>query len=333
VGQTEFPERRIELPLEQCEALQSTDPDEIKERMAERLCPHELEIIERGARLDARFHFAQFGSMGLMFVRYGAAVRVRPDVTGFVAVQLHLTGNGKVTCGAQQIWAHRERAMVANYDEPLEMWLSADTMLLLVRLEHQTLVEQAAQRVGEALPLRFELGMDCAGGYPRMWVELLTSLVRRRGRLEMISANLLAAPPVEEFLVANLLTASRNNYNPLLAAAPGRLASSKLVCEATQLIDADPREPRTVSEIARRVGTDLFTLDGAFQHCRGTTVQDYLRQARLKGAFRELRQTDPAATTVEQVAWGWGFVETSEFTARYSAEFGETPHVTLSRGT
>lgn len=328
---SEFPERRRELPLERCEAFRSNDPDEIKERMAAKLCDHELEVTERGARLDARFHFAQFGSIGFMFVRYGAPVRVKPDVTGFVAVQLHLTGDGKVACGPQQIYAHPERGMVANHDESLEMWLSADTTLLLVRFEQQELVAKAAERVGEYLPLRFELDLDYAGGYPRLWVDLLTRLVRRRGRLGAVSANPLVAPLIEEFLVTNLLKAARSSYSPLLAVAPGRLASSRLVCEATQMIDADPRAPHTTSEIASRVGTDASTLDGAFRCCRGTTVPRYLHQARLKGAFRELRQADPRATSVEKVASEWDFADVAAFTPGYGAEFGETPLETLAR--
>lgn len=331
MGATEFPGRRNALPLEQCDVVESGDPDEIQERMAAKLCSHELEFTEPGAQLNARFHFAQFGSIPFMFVRYGAPVRVKPAVTGFVAVQAHLTGDGKVACGAQQIYAHPQRIVVANHDEPLEMWLSADTTLILVRLEQQALVAKVADLVGDYLPLRFELGMDCAGGYARMWVDLLTDLVRLRGHVDAVAANLLAAPLTEECLITNLLKAARNNCSPLLATAPGRLLSSRLVCDVTQMIDADPRKPYTVSEIAHWVGTDVFTLDAAFWSCRGMTVLDYLRQARMKGAFGELREADPGVTTVEKIASWWGFVNVARFTAGYSAEFGETPLETLAR--
>lgn len=332
VDETGFPAKRVELPLQRCDVYRSHDVDEVQERMAQNLCPHELEITERGARLDARFHSARLGRISLMYVEYGAAVRVKPGETGFVAVQFHLAGDGKVECGNQQIYAYPKRGMVANADESLEMWLSRDTRLLLTRFELSALAAEAADLVGDYVPLRwFELGMDVVAGYPRDWLDLLISQVSSAGRLGALCGNRLAAPLFEEFLVANLLKAQRNNCSRYLAAATGRPTSSRLVCQAVEMIEAAPQEPLTVSSVARRLGTGALALDEAFRTCRGTTVLDFMRRTRLERARRELRDGDPAITTVEEICDHWGFVNVDRFTAGYGARFGESPFQSLQR--
>ncbi|WP_160148884.1 AraC family transcriptional regulator [Amycolatopsis alkalitolerans] len=334
MSEPEMPASKIELPLQRCDAFHSQDPDEVQERMAQKLCPHELEVLERGARLDAHFHFARFRRMGLMYVQYGPAVRVKPNVTGFVPVQMHLSGYGKARCGKQQICANPERVMVANYDEPLEMWLSRNSTLLLTRLEWPMLVEASADMMGDRVPLRrFELGMDAGGGYPRIWVSLLVNLVRMRGRLDAACMNPLAAPLVEELLITGLLHAARSNCSGHLAEDPRCSASSRLVGQVTEMIDAAPQEPYTVSDMARWFNTSAYALNTAFRTCRGMTVRQYLRHARLQRVYGELRDYGPGEATVDEVASRWGFFDLSEFTARYRAEFGETPAETLSRAT
>ena len=130
-----FPGRTNAPPVQWDDALISTDLDEVRAWMARYLCPHELEIIERGAQLNARIRVMRVGQIYILYVEYGAPVRVKPGETGFVPVQAHFVGEGIVRSGRRQVRTCPERAWVGNPDEPLEMWLSADTKLLLARFE------------------------------------------------------------------------------------------------------------------------------------------------------------------------------------------------------
>jgi transcriptional regulator GlxA family with amidase domain len=41
--------------------------------------------------------------------------------------------------------------------------------------------------------------------------------------------------------------------------------------------------------------------------------------------------SDPASTTVREIAAAWGFAHLGRFTQQYTAVFGETPKTTLDR--
>jgi transcriptional regulator GlxA family with amidase domain len=63
----------------------------------------------------------------------------------------------------------------------------------------------------------------------------------------------------------------------------------------------------------------------------GITPSRYVLLRRLKRACGALRETDPAATSVAEVAHSCGFTELGRFAVAYRTVFGEMPSTTLRR--
>jgi hypothetical protein len=66
--------------LSRFSVLRSTDFEEAREIMTEVLTPHELEPVDGTRSLDARASVAPLASSSLLFLGYGARVRVTPDL-------------------------------------------------------------------------------------------------------------------------------------------------------------------------------------------------------------------------------------------------------------
>lgn len=326
MDETWFPDRTKALPMQWGDVLTSTDLDEVREWMARYLCSHELEITERGARLKARVRVMWIGQICVMYVEYGAPVRVKPGETGFVPVQAHFAGEGIVRCGRRQVRTCRERGWVGNPDEPLEMWLSADAKLVLARFELLSLRTTTANLIGDHVPLRsFELGMDVVNGFPCKWLGVLRNQIRSG------APDALAVPALEELFTTSLLRAQPNNCSNVLAAAPGRPASSRSVCQAIEIIEADPRQGHSASSVAGQLGTTGVALDTKFLDCRGVSVADFVQRVRLERVYDELIRADPALTAAEEVACRWGLGGLEQFERAYAERFGESAAETLRR--
>jgi transcriptional regulator GlxA family with amidase domain len=89
-------------------------------------------------------------------------------------------------------------------------------------------------------------------------------------------------------------------------------------------------QAQTVSQIAKRLGISLRTLELGFREFRQSTPSQVLRQARLEAARAELR-TPAASTTVTSVALANGFPHLARFSSYYQSAFNEYPSQTLGR--
>lgn len=86
----------------------------------------------------------------------------------------------------------------------------------------------------------------------------------------------------------------------------------------------------TLTEIARRSGYTLRSLELIFHRGVGMSPGRWFMTARLNGALRDLLTSDSTAT-VSSVAHKWGFRHLSRFAAYYQNAFGELPSQTLAR--
>jgi transcriptional regulator GlxA family with amidase domain len=75
------------------------------------------------------------------------------------------------------------------------------------------------------------------------------------------------------------------------------------------------------------------SLQEGFKRDVGRPPLTYLREVRLRGIRKDLQRATPNSTTVEAVAYRWGFVHMSRFAAAYRSMFGEAPSHTLRGST
>lgn len=97
-----------------------------------------------------------------------------------------------------------------------------------------------------------------------------------------------------------------------------------------RLITSGQEANIALSEVARRSGYSLRSLELIFRSSVGMTPGRWFLNVRLHGALRDLL-TDAHAQSVTDIALRWGFRHVPRFAAHYRKMFGEFPSETLRR--
>lgn len=105
----------------------------------------------------------------------------------------------------------------------------------------------------------------------------------------------------------------------------------EVVDEAVDYMNINISRPLTTLELSRTLCVSRRTLFYAFQEVTGMAPMTYLKHLRLNRARAQLKASDPAETTVRQVAAQWSFQHAGQFAADYAKFFGELPSATLAR--
>ncbi len=87
----------------------------------------------------------------------------------------------------------------------------------------------------------------------------------------------------------------------------------------------------TIAELCSALNVSRRTIQYCFQEVLNTNPVQYLRAIRLNSVRRELREGNPAAMQVQDVAARWGFWHLSHFARDYREMFGELPSDTLRK--
>lgn len=103
-----------------------------------------------------------------------------------------------------------------------------------------------------------------------------------------------------------------------------------LIAVSERLVLAGEDADVALTEIARRSGYSLRSLELIFRRSVGMTPGRWFMTARLNGALRDLLTSGPAVT-VSDIAMKWGFRHMSRFAQYYRQAFGESPRDTLNR--
>ncbi|CAN0374749.1 unnamed protein product, partial [Phaeothamnion confervicola] len=98
-----------------------------------------------------------------------------------------------------------------------------------------------------------------------------------------------------------------------------------LVERAEVLALAEIDEPLQISALCAALSVSERTLRKAFHKVRGLPPCRHLRMLRLSQARRALMDTDCGASTVTEIATGFGFLELGRFSVEYRRAFGESP--------
>jgi len=107
---------------------------------------------------------------------------------------------------------------------------------------------------------------------------------------------------------------------------------ARLVSESEDYIDAAAGRPVHISELCGALNVSRRSLHRAFADTLGIGPVAYLRSRRLSAIRLALTRCDPAAISIADLAFEYGFPEAGRFAAYYRAHFGETPSETLRSG-
>ena len=185
----------------------SHDVEETRSMVGRVMKPHDLGVMGRSQRLDARMHHISLGDVALSRLRYGADVEIRPGpLEDFFLVQMPLVGHARIESGTEYVDSGPELASVISPTETTAMRWGADSDQLMVRIARPLLERTLAAQLGHPLvaPLRFQLGFrwrDCAA-----WRCLMAYLLECSTQDADLTHHKLIATQMEQMVIATLLS-------------------------------------------------------------------------------------------------------------------------------
>ncbi|MBT9462111.1 MAG: helix-turn-helix domain-containing protein [Rugosibacter sp.] len=106
-------------------------------------------------------------------------------------------------------------------------------------------------------------------------------------------------------------------------------ARSHLVNEAIELGLANPSEPLSIKTLCIRLKVSERMLHYSFLDIVGMAPRHYLRNRRLNGVRRDLKNATSRLIKIHETAAHWGFTHLPRFAADYCTLFGELPSSSL----
>ena len=290
-------------------------------------CPHEVKILGSNRGVRTNLEALEQAHHRIVSLRYSAPVHI--DAGNFDNLLLMMTcvdGSAQAAQGRDKAQWHRGQTLPFSPGLRSHLKFDREFAQRAVRLDIEAMEALCSRLLNAALdePLRLEL-RPFSPALEIAWQEAVRLLLRYD---ELgIALPPAAAVHLEEFIGTLILEQHPHSYSAALS-APQLAATPRAVREAEHLMRAE--QAQTVSQIAKRLGISLRTLELGFREFRQSTPSQALRQVRLDAARAELRRPS-ASTTVTSVALANGFAHLARFSAYYRSAFNEYPSQTLGR--
>ncbi|AWK76188.1 hypothetical protein CBI38_32300 (plasmid) [Rhodococcus oxybenzonivorans] len=319
-------------PLAHCSQFRTGDLDVIRDVGARLLVPHKVKALG-AVSSDARMNAAKLGNTTLAYLRYESRITLEaPTTEALYFFTLPLTGKAEAQRGKHETAPSIPSLGVAyRAEDPSMITLSPDYSMIFVRIERHALERQLEGLLCREIkaPLCFDFSMDLTTPSLRTWVDSVRLLQAEMERDAETGHEPLLVARVEELVMTGLLVGQPHNYSELLLSTHGP-ARPRVVKQAIDLLEQQPDQPWSISDLSRATGVSARTLQYGFQRYVGVSPTCYLREVRLQRVRAEL--SNPAVwTSVSDSAYRWGFAHLGRFAVAYRNKFGEAPSETLRK--
>lgn len=281
-----------------------------------------------GSPFRSSVRAARLRNVGLFLISMTDSEVVSEDRLGFFSINVAPGGPFEARVeGATEKFDIGD-AYVALPEDAFHLRVADQTPMLVMNVFRRRLDDYAHTRSGgqdetqTTLPNRLRLSQPAGQTFRRflsfLWHEAQSGsplLRSERSTTELEDA----------LLDSLLLTASVGHCG-----TPARLPEAS-VRRGTDYIMGNLDRALSVGRIAMAAGVHGRTLQRAFRARFGVGVMEYVRDCRLDRARETLLVSDPAATTVTDVAVASGFSHLGRFAAAYARRFGELPSETLAK--
>ncbi|HZO37511.1 MAG TPA: AraC family transcriptional regulator [Solirubrobacteraceae bacterium] len=313
--------------------FRSTDVDEARDAIATVFCEHELDIVGRRDRFDAAVAAWDLGTFKIGCLRHGVEVVIRPrKFCSYYAIQVPLKGAAITRQGHGTAESAPGIATVLSPTQEVVMRWSADHDQITFCVDRDAIDQELARMLGHEAdaPVIFDVAMDLTSRDGKALAATLRCVLDEiRGGGESLDHPLVRSR-MEQLIVDRLLVGQRHNFSEQLATGYPA-ARPPAVRHALEIIRARAAEPLTIPMIAELVGVSISSLQKGFHQHIGVTPQHYLREVRLEHARDDLLAGSRDDTSVNTIAYRWGFTHLARFAGYYKHRYGELPSETLQR--
>ncbi|MEV0524291.1 AraC family transcriptional regulator [Streptomyces sp. NPDC050439] len=315
--------------------------DEARQVIGDAFYSNFMDVLDGPRAFRAEFDIGQLGALTVGELSCGADVWMRVGELGAYHVNIPLGGHMRFRQGGgASTVATAQRAGVFQPvgDTVVERW-TGDCRILAVKMDREALEQRLEQLLGRPTraPLTLAPELDTTHGPGRSWARLVTTVIgdlrvepgTPPGQASLYASPLVAAP-LQEAILSGLLLAVDHPYRDELTAPERRLRPAP-VKRAMDAVQERPEYPFTPAGLAAEARVGVRWLQEAFRRYVGMSPMAYVREVRLIRVRDELREAEPGAISVSEVAHRWGFSHLGRFAEQYHARFGELPSQTLRR--
>ncbi|MGW7065557.1 AraC family transcriptional regulator [Streptomyces sp. NPDC054855] len=319
--------------------FRTADVDEARQVIGAAFYSNFMDVLDGPRAFRAEFDIGRLGALTVGELSCGADVWMRVGELGAYHVNIPLGGHMRFRQGGgASTVATAQRAGVFQPvgDTVVERW-TGDCRVLAVKMDREALEERLEQLLGRPprVPLTLAPELDITRGPGRSWARLVTTVI---GDLRAepgagpdqpsLYASPLVAAPLQEAILSGLLLAVDHPYRDELTFPERRLRPAP-VKRAMDAVQQRPEHPFTPAGLAAEAHVGVRRLQEAFRRYVGMSPMAYVREVRLIRVRDELREAEPGALSVSEVAHRWGFSHLGRFAEQYHARFGELPSRTL----
>ncbi len=317
------------MPFERHLLFETTDLDEVCEKVGAVFCKHSIDFAGNGRSLSARQSLVSLGPLALSYITYGEEVFIDAGEPGNWFM-VHSIDNGacEMQIGSEKVVGGPAMSVISSASLPLRMRWTANCGHLVLKIDRAALELHLAGLLDDSVtrPIVFEpelaTGSQAGASYRRILDFALSEIEHD----DSFFASPLGQRQLEKMLMTLLLTTVPHNYTPALT-TPMSPAAPRHVMRAESFIRANVHLPISVNEIAAAAGVSVRTLFDGFQRFRGTTPLARLKAVRLERAHADLKSVDQTESITE-IALKWGFGNIGRFAHSYKARYGELPSQT-----
>ena len=293
----------------------------------------EIDVIGRGAELDAAVHAVSFSGLNLLHASYGdVRVQIQAPESDTDALFLVVPTHGGATAHhkGQEYVITNDTGLMRDMRVPISAH-EAQFSCLGLTLPIGVLKQHAHTLIGPAasmVDLEFNTGLDLStpgGQHVRDTLDYVSNALD--GPLRNLD-NPIVLAGFKDVLLTNILTLLPNSYTDLLQQKPSSAAVPYYVKRARDYIHAHADTSITLEKLARHAGCGYRTLQTAFNDAYGVPPMAYVKSVRLTYVHNELLNAQDDVT-VFSVAAKWGFTHMGRFAESYAKQFGVLPMKTL----
>lgn len=302
--------------------FESTDLDETRELISRVMQPHALVPAGSGGG-RSYMDFVTLGGLGLGTIGFGDAMRVDVKaVDGYYLLMFCVVGDAEVRTMGRSMQVNRRQGVLCAPGQAFAAHLSPDTEQFVLRIDPAALEMQTGLAVSGLASL-----VPVGGIHLRSWMQQLQLVASSAEMLECARSNPAIAMQLERLLI-DLFAAGHAAHASESIGHVTKTVSPAFVKHAEAFIEAHCSEPLELLEIANAAGVSARTLRDGFQHFKGVSPMQFVRQLRLERARNALLEA-PSDVRVAEIALDCGFTHLGRFAMAYKEIFGESPSDTL----